>query len=108
MSDAAPHAPDGQPTGSGMPSAELLESVHDFPCRFTFKAIGKDDRSFAARVVSVIRDELRLDDDPEFGVNRTTSGRHLCVTVEPTVPGAASVLAIYAQIRDLDGLVMLL
>ena len=56
----------------------------------------------------MIRDELAMDEDPEFGVNRTTSGRHLCVTVEPTVPGAAAVLAIYAQIRDLDGLVMLL
>ena len=105
MSDDPP--PTARSTG-GMPSVELLESVHDFPCRFTFKAIGRDDRSFAARVVSVVRDELRLDEDPQFGVNRTASGRHLCVTVEPTVPGAAAVLAIYAQIRDLDGLVMLL
>ena len=93
---------------AGMPSEQLLESVHDFPCTFTFKAIGKDDRSFAARVVSVVRDELKLDEDPQFGVNRTASGRHLCVTVEPTCPTSKSVLAIYAQIRTLDGLVMLL
>ena len=100
--------PPPAPAASGMPPAELLESVHDFPCRFTFKAIGRDDRSFAARVVSVVRDELGMDEDPEFGVNRTASGRHLCVTVEPTVPAAQAVLDIYAQIRALDGLVMLL
>ena len=100
--------PTNFPSAGGMPSTELLESVHAFPCRFTFKAIGKDDRSFAARVVSVVRDELGMDEDPQFGVNRTASGRHLCVTVEPTVPGAQSVLDIYAQIRTLDGLVMLL
>ena len=104
MTDPAP----ADPAAGGMPSVELLESVHDFPCTFTFKAIGKDDRSFAARVVSVVRDELAMDVDPQFGVNRTTSGRHLCVTVEPTVPGAQAVLDIYAQIRTLDGLVMLL
>ena len=107
MSDAVPPPP-GRPAAGGMPGKELLESVHDFPCTYTFKAIGKDDRSFAARVVSVIRDELDLDEDPQFDVNRTTSGRHLCVTVEPTVPGAQAVLDIYAQIRALEGLVMLL
>ena len=103
-----PHDPPARQPGSGMPSAELLESVHAFPCTFVFKAIGKDDRSFAARVVSLVRDELGLDEDPQFDVNRTASGRHLCVTVEPTVPDAAAVLAIYGGIRDLDGLVMLL
>ena len=91
-----------------VPSIELLESTHAFPGVYVFKVIGADDRSFAARVVSLIRDELELDEDPPFSINRTTSGRHLAVTVEPVVSQARQILDIYEGIRELDGLVMVL
>ena len=90
------------------PSLELLESTHAFPGVYVFKVIGTDDRSLAARVVSLIRDELGLDEDPPFSMNRTASGRHLAVTVEPVVDAPQQVLDIYAGIRELDGLVMVL
>ena len=93
---------------TGMPSVELLEGVHSFPCPYVFKVIGEDDRSFAARVVSVVRDELALEEDPPFSIRRTKSGRHLCVTLEPVVPRAQCVLDIYGLIQTLDGLVMVL
>ena len=105
MSDPSDLA--GRPTG-GMPSRELLDDTHTFPGPYLFKVIGADDRSFAARVVSVVREELELDDDPEFSIRRTKSGRHLCVTLEPHVPEAQSVLNIYKLIQTLDGLVMVL
>lgn len=91
-----------------VPSLDLLNEVHSFPGPYTFKVIGADDRSFAARVVSLVRDELQLEEDPEFSIRRTRSGRHLSVTLEPTVPTAQSVVDLYQLIYRLDGLVMVL
>ena len=91
-----------------LPSLDLLNGAHDFPGPYVFKVIGADDRSFAARVVSLIRDELELDEDPEFSIRRTASGRHLAVTLEPTVPDAQTVVDLYQLIYRLDGLVMVL
>ena len=91
-----------------LPSLALLNDTHEFPGPYVFKVIGSDDRSFAARVVSLIRDELDLDEDPEFSIRRTKSGRHLSVTLEPRVPTAQSVVDLYQLIYRLDGLVMVL
>ena len=91
-----------------LPSLELLNDTHAFPGPYLFKVIGSDDRSFAARVVSLVREELELDEDPEFSIRRTASGRHLSVTLEPTVPDARAVLNLYRLILRLDGLVMVL
>ncbi|WP_197439587.1 YbeD family protein [Calycomorphotria hydatis] len=89
-----------------LPPRELLESTHEFPCRYMFKVIGEDDRSFAARVVSLIRDATEMDDDPEFKIRRTKNGRHLSVTLEPEVESADQILKIYEGIYELKGLVM--
>ena len=41
-----------------LPSAELLEERHEFPCPFTFKIIGTADDNFTARIVAQVREEL--------------------------------------------------
>lgn len=91
-----------------LPSLDLLNDTHAFPGPYLFKVIGADDRSFAARVVSLVRDELELYEDPHFTIRRTASGRHLSVTLEPTVPTAQAVVDLYQLIYRLDGLVMVL
>ncbi|QDT17278.1 YbeD family protein [Alienimonas californiensis] len=91
-----------------LPSLELLNETHTFPGPYLFKVIGEDDRSFAARVVSLVRDELGLEEDPVFTIRRTKSGRHLSVTLEPQVPTAQSVVDLYQLIYRLEGLVMVL
>ncbi|NNJ26749.1 hypothetical protein LzC2_28400 [Planctomycetes bacterium LzC2] len=102
MTDPAPLDP------ARLPSLDLLNDTHSFPGPYLFKVIGADDRSFAARVVSLVCEELELEEDPEFTIRRTASGRHLSVTLEPTVPSAQSVVDLYQLLYRLDGLVMVL
>jgi putative lipoic acid-binding regulatory protein len=88
-------------------SIELLESTHTFPGPYMFKVIGKIDRGFAARVVAGVREALDAETDPPFRVRETMNGKHVSVTVEPTVQSAEQVLAVYHRIRKTAGLVML-
>jgi putative lipoic acid-binding regulatory protein len=73
-----------------------------------FKVIGRGEDGFAARVVAAVRDELAEDVDPPHSLRATAGGRHVSVTLEPTVQTARQVLAVYRRVRTLRGLVMLL
>jgi putative lipoic acid-binding regulatory protein len=90
-----------------LPAIELLESVHHFPCRYIFKAIGRVDNGFAARIVAAVRDELQADTDPPFSCRQTAGGRHIAVTLEPHLESVEQVLAIYRRIQAVPGLVLL-
>lgn len=90
-----------------LPTIDLLEETHAFPCPYLFKIIGKADESFLARVVAAVREELLMDVDPPHRVREAVGGRHLSVTMEPEVQSAQQVIAIYRRLRVLDGLVML-
>lgn len=91
-----------------LPSAELLEQRHAFPCHYTFKVIGYADGNFMARVLASVRDELQLTEDPPFSLRNSAHGRHVAVTVEPLCESSQQVLAIYSRLAGMDGLVMLL
>ncbi len=89
-------------------SLRLLEATHDFPCDFMVKVIGRTEDDFVARVVLVIRECQQSDQDPPFRVRQTPNGRHVAVTLHPHVESAAEVLAIYREIRDIRGVVLLM
>jgi len=91
-----------------LPAIELLESTHTFPCRYTYKVIGRAEANFVGRVLSAVRRELPPDAEPSFSSRKTAGGRHVSVTIEPDVETAADVLAIYRSLRELEGLVLLL
>jgi putative lipoic acid-binding regulatory protein len=91
-----------------LPSIELLENTHQFPGPYMFKAIGRVEDGFLARVVAAVRDELADAADPPYRFREAVGGRHVSVTLEPTVQTARQVLAIYSRIRKTVGLVMLL
>jgi putative lipoic acid-binding regulatory protein len=91
-----------------LPDVGLLESTHTFPGVYVFKVIGRSEGNFVARVLCAVRRELDESAEPAFSIRRTAGGRHVCVTIEPTVAHAAHVLAIYRALRELDGLIMLL
>ena len=91
-----------------MPSAELLDQQHDFPCAYTFKVIGRATNEFPARVVAEVRQELQLEDDPPYYCRQTRNGGHVSVTIEPECQSAQQVIAIYARLTGLKELVMLL
>jgi putative lipoic acid-binding regulatory protein len=93
---------------SNLPPRELLDEMHTFPGRFVFKAIGKTEDDFAARVVSVVRMVLAQDFDPPFELRETPGGRHVSVTVEPWVESSEQVINVFDAIRQLEGLVMLM
>jgi putative lipoic acid-binding regulatory protein len=91
-----------------LPAIALLESTHAFPCRYTFKVIGRAEANFVGRVLAAVRRELPADAEPSFSSRKTAAGRHVSVTIEPDVATAAAVLAIYRTLREVDGLVLLL
>jgi putative lipoic acid-binding regulatory protein len=91
-----------------LPSVEVLEMQHSFPCHFTFKVIGSAAENFTARVIACVRDELQLECDPPFSLKATEHGRHVSVTLEPMCESSQQVLAIYSRLSGMDGLVMLL
>jgi putative lipoic acid-binding regulatory protein len=92
---------------SDLPSIELLESTHAFPGTYMFKVIGLAENGFAASTVAAVREELSEPVDPPFRVRETAGGKHVAVTVQPTVQTAQQVLAIYGRLRSLAGLVVL-
>jgi hypothetical protein len=88
-------------------SIELLKSTHQFPCRYVFKVIGRAEGGFVSRVVAAVRAELAQDQDPPYTCREATSGRHVAVSLEPTVQTPQQVLAVYQRIRGVVGLVMM-
>lgn len=90
-----------------LPALELLESTHQFPGPYLFKVIGRVENGFVARIVAAVRDELAIEIDPPYRVRETAGGRHVSVSLEPTVQTAAEVLAVYRRIQGAEGLVVL-
>ena len=92
---------------SSIPALELLQATHQFPGPYMFKAIGREENGFTARVVAAVRDELGEEVDPPFSVREATGGRHVSVTLVPTLKRVEQVLSVYRRIRTITGLVVL-
>ncbi|MEZ6065913.1 MAG: DUF493 domain-containing protein [Planctomycetaceae bacterium] len=91
-----------------LPALELLQSTHQFPGLYTFKAIGHAEDHFPGRVLAAVRSQLPSGSEPAFSTRTTSSGRHTAVTVEPAVESAEQVLDIYRALQEVEGLEMLL
>jgi putative lipoic acid-binding regulatory protein len=91
-----------------MPPIELLESTHRFPGPYLFKVIGRVEQGFVARVVAAVRDALAYEVDPPYSLRESGDGRHVSVTLEPTVQSAHQVLAVYSSLRGMAGLVLMM
>jgi putative lipoic acid-binding regulatory protein len=90
------------------PSEDLLGSTHTFPGVYRFKAIGTAEEGFEARVLEAVRSEVVSDSEVDYSVRSTPGGRHIAVTLDVTVQSADQVRSIYARIRELQGLLLLL
>jgi putative lipoic acid-binding regulatory protein len=93
---------------ANIPTVELLESTHSFPGTYTFKVIGVADGGFEARVVAAVREALHFENDPPYSVRESRGGKHQAITLEPTVPEAAAVVAVYERLVTVPGIVMCL
>lgn len=87
------------------PAPELL----DFPCHFEFKAFGPGDKDglfcrqvqlAVSTVVQVSRQAMR--------VRSSSGGKYQCVSVLVTLHNRAQLEAVYAALRQIDGLKYLL
>lgn len=90
------------------PSLDLLESVHQFPGSYQIKAIGRVEEDFESRVVEAVTSELVSPSELDYSVRTTPGGRHVALTLDITVQNAEQVRTIYARIRSLSGLMLLL
>ncbi len=91
-----------------LPSIELLEFTHEFPCQYIFKVIGKAEDGFVSRVVAAVREQLNRDADPVYRFRETSGGRHVSITLEPFFQSAEEVMSVYGCLQGITGLVMLL
>lgn len=91
-----------------LPPRELLESTHRFPCRYTFKVIGRDESDFEGRAIESVRQSLTLPEPPQASARRTANGRHVALTIELQISSADDVLTVYAGLQRLAGLELLL
>ena len=85
----------------------LLESIHYFPGVYKIKAIGRADDDFESRVLEAVYSHLAARSDLDYSIRSTPGGRHVAVTLDISVQTAEQVRAIYAEIRDVEGLTLL-
>lgn len=90
------------------PSVELLESNHSFPGVYRIKAIGRADGDFPGRVLRAVERRVAAASDVDHALRETQGGRHVSVTLDVSVTSAEQVLAIYAEIGEVEGLMLLL
>ena len=89
-------------------SLDLLNNTHTFPCPVMVKVIGNNDEGFISEIVKAIRAELNLKFDPPIRTREAKNGKHISITIEPRFLNAEEVLAVYASITNIDGVVMVL
>jgi len=89
------------------PSEDLLVSNHSFPGTYQIKAIGSAENDFAARVVEAAALELASAAEIDHIVRSTPNGRHVSLTLDITVQTPDQVRAIYARLREVEGVTLL-
>lgn len=86
---------------------ENLNAAHAFPCAYTFKVIGENTPELlngALRVMALLVPGV----EPRVSKRESSHGRHVSLTLELTVQDAETVVLVYAELRRLGGLKMLL
>lgn len=92
-----------------MSNTDSLQELLEFPCHFEFKAFGPSgedsrfvDQVFAAvsTVVQASRQAMR--------VRLSSGGKYQCVSVLVTLQSRCQLEAVYAALRDIEGLKYLL
>ena len=68
---------------------------------------GRPAHDFEHRVVETVVSQLPARSDLDYSVRTTPGGRHIALTLDITVQNAEQVRAIYAEVRELEGLTLL-
>ncbi len=102
----APASPDQPPAEPS--SQDLLDLVHSFPCEFLIKVIGTLENDFVARVITAVMTAEVAETDINYTSRETASGRHTSVSITIIAQSSNHVMSIYAAIRTVDGIVMVM
>lgn len=87
-------------------SLDLLNQYHDFPCCYMFKVIGYNADGFLDSVQEAAQGVLGpLNPKKDLRSRPSREGRYLSVTIETGVHDAQQVLAVYAALKGLEGVV---
>ena len=89
-------------------SLERLRHNHRFPGPYMFKVIGDNTPDFMANVVQTVVMVLGGKVYPEVETRESSKGNHQAVTLVVRVPDAERVLAVYAELRQIVGVRLLL
>jgi putative lipoic acid-binding regulatory protein len=87
---------------------EALNQIHEFPGRFMFKVIGENSPELIARVVQAAVTVLGPRVTPAITTRESAHGRHQAITMTVRVPSAEGVLDVYAALRGVAGVKLLL
>lgn len=87
---------------------ELLDMVHSFPCEFLVKVIGASENDFIGRVVAAVIAADVAETDVNYTSRETAGGRHTSVSITLVARSSEHVMAIYATLRSVEGVVMVM
>lgn len=103
IAPATPAEPPAQPTPQ-----ELLDMVHSFPCEFLIKVIGAAENDFINRVITAVISAEVAETDITYTSRETSGGRHASVSITLIAQSSGHVMSIYAAIRTVEGVVMVM
>jgi putative lipoic acid-binding regulatory protein len=83
------------------------EDLLEFPCHYEFKAVGLAQENFRSSVVAAIEKHVRVAEDA-VRIKPSGKGNYQSVSVLVTLLTYQQLTAIYAELRNVDGLKMLL
>ena len=83
------------------------EELFDFPCDFTFKAFGPQDEAFPEAVRAAVETVVSVPLDAVRS-RPSAKGTYVCGSVVVRLHNFAQVQAIYAVLRQIEGLIYLL
>lgn len=93
-----------------LPTAEalkLLEDHHQFPGPYTFKVIGRWEDEFVNAVKEAAMGVLEKASDCIFSTRPSSKGRYVSISLDTTMRDSAQVLDMYAALRQVEGVVVL-
>jgi putative lipoic acid-binding regulatory protein len=93
-----------------LPTAEalkLLEEHHQFPGPYTFKVIGAWEDQFVNAVKEAAVGVLEKASDCRLSTRPSSKGRYVSISLETQMRDSAQVLAMYAALRKVEGVVVL-
>lgn len=103
----APEPQAGAPPAQPSPQ-ELLDAVHQFPCEFLIKVIGASSDNFIQRVIAAVIALDILETDVTYTSRHTSGGRHTSVSLTLIAQSSQQVMDIFAAIRQVHGVVMVM